>query len=256
MKPAFSEANLRALAVFFCSDTLLAFDYDGTLAPIVADPVQALMRPGTRQLLKQLAQRHPVVVITGRARLDAMRLLSGIPLLEVIGNHGHETGSIAPGRIQDLVASWHRQIKQNLAPLSGVTIEDKGLSLTVHYRHCADDSAAQKIRDAASRLPEARLVGGKSVLNIVPAASSNKADALLGLCQRLNCVRAIYTGDDDTDEDVFALAAEGTVLGIRVGLDEQSAARFGLQDQAEMDRLLDFFIQQAEGRHHRMSSRF
>ena len=71
MRHILARANRDVLRQFACSRVLLAFDYDGTLAPIVSDPKQAAMRATTRALLSEIAKRYPCVVISGRARADA-----------------------------------------------------------------------------------------------------------------------------------------------------------------------------------------
>src|SRR4051794_678502 len=85
-----SKPHQPTLAAFTSSNVLLAFDYDGTLAPIVADPARARMRQATRRILSRLALCYPTVVISGRAHGDLRRRLGRLPLWHVIGNHGLE----------------------------------------------------------------------------------------------------------------------------------------------------------------------
>jgi len=223
-------------------DTLMAFDYDGTLAPIVADPVVAHMRPATRLGLQELARRCRVIVISGRSRRDAMRLLSGIPLAEVIGNHGIEAYGASPTRLTARVTTWLAELTAQLSWLEGIYIEDKRFSLSIHYRHCADPGAGTIIYSTAQSLSHARLVRGKSVLNVVPAEAPDKGATLLRLLRKFGSPRTLYVGDDDTDEDVFALDMPDQVLGIRVGVSEETAANYALRDQADIDGLLDLLL--------------
>jgi len=85
MKDILASKNLAVLAEFAWSSVLVAFDYDGTLAPIVSTPARAQMRAGTRQLLSRVAQRYPCIVISGRTRADLTRRLSRVPLWSVFG---------------------------------------------------------------------------------------------------------------------------------------------------------------------------
>jgi hypothetical protein len=71
---------------------LLAFDYDGTLAPIVSDPEHAELRQTTRELLQSVANGYPCVVISGRPQQDLERHMRGICVFELIGDHGFDTG--------------------------------------------------------------------------------------------------------------------------------------------------------------------
>ncbi|HSE11651.1 MAG TPA: trehalose-phosphatase [Rudaea sp.] len=241
MKQILARANIGVLQRFVRSDTLIALDYDGTLAPIVSDPARAQMRPSTRALLASVAQRYATIVITGRAREDASRLLAGVELREIIGNHGAETQAASPASVARRLASWRAELRKNLEGLAGAAIEDKGYSLAIHYRACSNrTSAAAKIRKMAAALPGARLVGGKCVLNVVPIDAADKGAALLRAWRRLRCPRALYVGDDDTDEDVFALDRPDHLLGIRVGSRRGSRADYALRGQGEIDRLLAF----------------
>ena len=82
--------HLHALARFAASNVLVAFDYDGTLAPIVADPARARMRASTARLLRSVAERYPCAAISGRMRADLVHLVETIPFRHVAGNHGIE----------------------------------------------------------------------------------------------------------------------------------------------------------------------
>jgi trehalose 6-phosphate phosphatase len=235
------------LRAFAQPRTLAAFDFDGTLAPIVPRPEDAAMRETTRERLVQVARRYPVVILTGRARTDMLRLLNGVPVLEVIGSHGLETAGTPTGRFSRLVAQWRAQVADRLKALAGVKIEDKRYSLSLHYRHADDEAEAREhIERAVADLPEARIVGGKKVVNVVPREAPDKGRALLASCRRLGCERSIYVGDDVTDEDVFRLRATAEVLGIRVGCSDASAAAYCLSDQEQIDALLDALVAAAQ----------
>lgn len=243
MKPLLGAEGLRALAGFARHDTLIALDYDGTLAPIVASPADAAMRPSTRERLVRVARRFPVIVLTGRGRADALDHLDGVPVLEVIGSHGLETAGGTAARFLGRVGRWREHLSARLRALRGVAIEDKKYSLAVHYRHAADPAAArEEIERAGAGLEGARVLGGKAVVNFVPQEAPHKGGALAAACARLGCPRALYVGDDDTDEDVFA-AARPDWLTVRVGESAHSAAAWYLRDQAEVDLLLDAVLE-------------
>src|SRR5690349_15297415 len=73
----FAPREMEMLADFARSNVLLAFDYDGTLAPIVDHPRDAVMRPETKALLRQVTRLYPCTVISGRSRADVRQRLSG-----------------------------------------------------------------------------------------------------------------------------------------------------------------------------------
>ncbi|MBK6847208.1 MAG: trehalose-phosphatase [Proteobacteria bacterium] len=217
---------------------LLAFDYDGTLAPIVSDPDRALMRATTRRLLRELAKLYPCIAISGRAQRDALRLLRGVGMREIVGNHGMEPWHASDGLAQ-LVAGWVPLLQERLAGLPGVKVEDKGFSVAVHYRRSrAKKVARSAILEAAGALGDARIIGGKLVVNILPQGAPHKGIALLRERQRLECDTALFVGDDETDEDVFSIHQPGRLLSIRVGRRTSSAADYYITSQRDIDELL------------------
>jgi trehalose 6-phosphate phosphatase len=242
MKNILAAACRPVLDRFAWSHALLAFDFDGTLAPIVTDPAAASMRVGTRRLLTLVAERYPCVVISGRARNDVAARLDGIGLRRVIGNHGVEPwqGARTAARA---VASWQDDLRGSLAGLRGVVIEDKSYSIAIHYRRSREKKAArQAILRAVNALVGARVIGGKLVVNVIPGGAPHKGMALERERHRLGCDTAIYVGDDETDEDVFSLPARERLLAIRVGAKRASRADYCIRDQREMDRLLEALL--------------
>lgn len=237
------DDGLEQLRRFSAPDSLLAFDYDGTLAPIVSDPTQARMPAHTRALLERLARKFPLAVVSGRGRSDVARLLDGVKVVEVVGNHGFEGGDALSDAYLRTVAGWRQTLEQELATLPGVSVEDKRYSLAVHFRHAPDpESARRRIAAVAETLAGARLIGGKAVVNVVPEDAPHKGDALLALQKRLGSPRVLYVGDDDTDEDVFRLKRSADFLCIRVGQSDRSAAEYFIADQAEIDRLIQVLL--------------
>jgi len=242
MKDVLAAGGRRDLAAFVRRGTLVALDLDGTLAPIASSPSEAVIPASTRELLKRLGRHYPMIVLTGRSRADALHVLGGVPVLEVIGSHGLETPGAAVLRFAQRVAGWRAQLAERLRSLVGVSIEDKRYSLAVHYRHAADPAEAlQRIEHATAGLSGARLLGGKKVVNLLPEEAPGKDAALLAACARLGCDRALYVGDDETDEDVFALR-DPRIFGIRVGGETRSAAPFFLADQGRIDELLEALL--------------
>ena len=245
MKYVLDSPEKRALREFLRSrNTLIALDYDGTLAPIAPMPHLATLPDTTRALLVRVARHYPMIVLTGRARRDALHLLAGVPVLEVIGSHGAELPGSPIGRFLARVEQWRDQLADKLHTVAGTNIEDKKYSLAVHYRQSEDPASAnQSIRDAAGKLKGARVVGGKKVVNVVPEEAPDKGAALLGALDRLGCERAVFVGDDETDESAFAAAAGSTrIFTIRVGEDAESKAGYFLRSQQEIDTLLETML--------------
>jgi trehalose 6-phosphate phosphatase len=222
---------------------LLAFDFDGTLAPIVADRAKAQMRPDTRQLLRAAALLYPCAVISGRARADVAARLEGIPLLAVVGNHGAEAGRGPLDRSRRAkLETWKAALSEELRGVKGVDIEDKRFSLALHYRQAASRAdARRKIMRVVRELQGARVFGGHAVVNVAPSESPDKAAALEELLQRTGRRRALYIGDDRTDEDVFR--RPDVAVSIRVGRTARSEAAWFVPSQAAVDDLLRKLIE-------------
>ena len=242
MRNVLLPSNGRILEEFSASNVLVALDFDGTLAPLVADPERARMRGSTARLLDSLASLYPCVVISGRAKADVSGRLLGIPLRAVIGNHGAEPWGTSRN-LRKKVESWKPLLEERLSRIPGVKIEDKGYSIAVHYRGSREKAKAlEAIRQATSLLDKARVGGGAQVVNVVPKGAPHKGIALERERERLACDAAIYVGDDDTDEDVFRLDQPERLLSIRVGPSSHSRAPYYVPSQAEVDGLLRVLV--------------
>ena len=242
MRDILSRAHRGAIEPFAGSRVMVGLDFDGTLAPIVADPDSAAMRSTTGRLLKAVARRYPCVVLSGRSRDDVLRRLEGAPVRAVVGNHGMERARPAAAAVRR-ADGWAARLEERLRDEQGVVVEHKGLSLAVHYRAARRRTRARaRILAAADGLRGVRVVGGKHVVNVVPAGAPHKGMALERERRRLRCAAAVYVGDDDTDEDAFALARHGRLLAVRVGHRAASAARYYIRAQRDVDRLLRLLL--------------
>ena len=189
-----------------------------------------------------LAKLYPCVVISGRSRKDVRRRLRGIGIRGIVGNHGIEPWSATPG-MERSVGRWLPLLKDRLRRFRGVEIENKKFSVAIHYRQeLRKQEARAAIAAAARELGVVRLVGGKEVVNLLPAGAPHKGLALKREIEKRGCTRAIYIGDDDTDEDVFALSDPTRLLTIRVGLNRSSLARYYVRTQREIDRVVQQLV--------------
>ena len=243
MKYILARRNLPLLRRVARGHSLLAFDFDGTLAPIVSEPRDAFMRPATATLLRALAQVYPVAIVTGRAVADVGPRLAGIPVQTILGNHGIEP-SPQMETSAALVNSWMPAIDAAASRFPGVIVENKRHSVSLHYREATEPFAVRDelLRDLAQLGPEAEAADGKYVINVVPHDAPDKGDALVRLCQENIAEYAVFVGDDVTDEDAFARTGQCRVLGIRVGRSSNSHAQYYLRTQLEMDELLAMLV--------------
>lgn len=239
----FTEAGVAAMESFIDQATLFAFDLDGTLAPIVSDPGAIGIPDPVRKEIAILGERALVAVITGRSRLDALRHLGFAPSF-LIGNHGAEGLPGWESRTQDFVSTvngWQKQLSVLLPDnkQNDVVLENKGPTLSLHYRHAgADSSIHALILQAVGRLvPQPRRVSGKYIENLIPEGAPDKGVALTLLMRQAGRPKAFFVGDDETDEDVFRLS-DSNIFTVRVDRSTGSRARFHLRGQREVARLL------------------
>jgi len=248
MQPLFSEAGRQRLAEIARARLLCAFDFDGTLAPIMPRPEQVRLPESVRDKLLRLSAYAPVAIITGRALDDIRNLLDFTPAF-IVGNHGMEG---VPGWEERAAvherhcAAWKAQLSQVLATApdrEGIAIEDKRYSLSVHYRAAPDQERAAAFLDkvCASLDPKPRLVAGKCIVSLVGEDAWHKGNALEALMEMTGAASAIYAGDDVTDEDVFRIRRP-ELLSVRVERSTASAAEFFVPQAQDMEPLLDDLI--------------
>ncbi|HEX4586126.1 MAG TPA: trehalose-phosphatase [Burkholderiaceae bacterium] len=245
MRHLFKAEGRRALDAALRARPLLAFDFDGTLAPIVERPDDARVAPEVSERLDRLARLRPVAVVTGRSVADVSRRLGFSPRF-VVGNHGAEDPAREPGPETSLLDGLRAHLAAHAAGLgaAGVQVEDKRFSLSLHYRLAHDRRrAVARIRSLLRGLdPGLRTFGGKCVINVVLASAPDKGDAVAALVQRAQCGAAVFVGDDVNDEAVFERALPNWVT-VRVGRDDPATlARFFLSDHSEMGALLDAML--------------
>lgn len=251
MKSIFSRAGSIALANLPKGRTLYAFDFDGTIAPVVDKPTDAYTLLSLRPLLKKLSLRAKVAVISGRSVKDVSGRLR-FPNHFVVGNHGLEGLSEFKDkgvRARATCRKWVKQLQKDLAELPqghGIWMEDKGHSLSLHFRRARNTSrAAAWLRDELANLwPEPRVIAGLYIYNIVPKGSPHKGTALKTLMKRFGCSHAVFVGDDVTDEDAFSEL--GKILSVRVGRRKNSKAKFYVRGQNEMGQLLECLLRSSE----------
>lgn len=245
MIPLFSKSSLTVLESLSFTKTLYAFDYDGTLAKIVPTPSNAYMTKTTEKLLAELSKLVPIAIISGRSVQD-LKMRVGLHPQFLIGNHGLEglgnNNTLADA--QKICASWTKSLrKQNFE--SGIEIEDKTYSIALHYRRSRNKTLAKnKIHSAIEKLlPPPRLITGKFVFNLLPPGSQHKGAALLDLMNKSETKHAFYIGDDDTDEDIFSVPYKsGQLMTARVGKKKSSQAKYYINRQSEINRLLSILI--------------
>jgi trehalose 6-phosphate phosphatase len=232
--------NSEALRDIAASGGLLAFDFDGTLAPFDStDPSATQMRGETMELLRSLAHCAPVAVITGRAVSDVASRLVGVPLLAIVGNHGVEPSAFAR-KASNAVARWIPQLDALVAAYPHLIIENKRYSISVHYRNVTSRvDAIAAVMALVPLLPgKVAAVHGTDLINLMPAGAPNKGDAMRAVIGAHSLPCALFVGDELTDEPAFAAATASRGFGVRVGRWSETAAEYFVPAQTDVDALL------------------
>ncbi len=206
----------------------LFLDLDGTLAPLEARPDLVEVPPATRAILEELARLCPVTVVSGRG-LDDLRDKVGVRSLFYAADHGFQILGPVRTRLElEVGREYKPQLEQAAAALrraletiEGALLEEKGLSLSVHYRLTPEARRAAVLRavaDVAEQFPVLRVTEGKLVYEFRPPDDWHKGKALAWIMEQLGMTSGfpIALGDDLTDEDMFS-AVEGWGAGIIVG---------------------------------------
>ncbi len=224
-------------------------DFDGTLAPIVDDPAAAQPLPGVVDALAALADRYGRVgVISGRPASFLAEHLGGRGVF-LSGLYGLEFVEDEGGGIQAIeeAAAW-REIVEEVAAAgdsalpAGISVERKGLCLTVHHRR--DPSLEPASREwVAAKAAETGLVVhlARMSFELRPPLKRDKgtvlAEAAAG--RRQVC----FLGDDRGDLTAFDtldhMAAQGATV-LRVGVDSPEAP-------AEILERADIVVEGPEG---------
>ena len=238
-----SNADGQRLAVFL--------DYDGTLTPIVAHPSEAVLSDAMRGQLARLADLCPVAVISGRDRADVESMV-GLAGIYYAGSHGFDISRPDGGHEEhgaEFRPALHAAadgLEQRISTVDGSWVERKRYAVAVHYRQSAAEAEAlirTATEEVAAAHPELRLAGGKKIFELRPDIDWDKGLAVLHLLEVMGLdgddVTVLYIGDDETDEDVFRILAQGDRgIGIVVGTEHrETMADYALGDP---DQVMEF----------------
>ncbi len=237
------------------SSLVLYLDFDGTLAPIVAEPEEARMTTKTRAILEELALLEGILVcvISGRSLAD---LKSRVGLSGVVysGNHGLEIEGgplrfLHPeaGRSRAAVEAFSNKVAGLPLLIPGVQIDLKGLTTTIHYRRAEPEARAQ-IESIVHLIappdhPDLAIFEGKMNFEVRPRLDWNKGSAVRWIQDRIKdrTALAFVAGDDRTDEDAFPALPEA--ITIHVGPGDSSSARYRVPEQADLEVFLGWLLE-------------
>jgi len=244
----------------------LITDIDGTISQTAPTPQEAKVSPLCRRYLAALCKQLALVAtISGRPAAEAKNMIN-IDEIVYIGNHGLERWSEGHSEFTQDAQAYSRVIKaaiEELTPLlstKGISIDNKRVTATIHYRLCHDPlSAEQHILAKIESSPHARnlrTIRERMAIDLMPPVKVDKGTATLDLIQEYNLQGGVYLGDDLTDIDAFrAIHTAGRDLdfqGFAIGVISQEMperlaeeADFTLNGVDDVERFLKWLSQTA-----------
>ena len=249
---AFLDAGLRRALVNIARTPrlMVACDYDGTLAPIGADPRSVHPLPEAVAALRTLAclPETTAAVISGRALRD-LAVLSRLPSeVHLVGSHGSEFDVGFVHALQGQAQFLHARLRNTLRRLAGgadgVILEVKPASVAVHMRH-AEPAVAQrvlaKLRSGPCTWPGVHVTEGDAVVEL-SVVRTDKGEALEVVRHRCGATAVVFVGDDVSAEEVF-VALSGPDLGIKVGVGD-TLAPFRIPGSTEVAAVLSLLSEE------------
>lgn len=221
------------------ANVLLMLDFDGTVSELVPCHSDAKIREDIKEVILKLQRKSKLKIafISGRS-LKSLKEKVGIEGLIYSGNHGVETEFdsqlVEAERVQEIAQDLRHFVEafsEDLTQTEGVLVEDKGLSMSIHYRMTAEKlqesvcrRAEEIFNQVAEKIQTFELSHAKKIIEIRPRNVWNKGDVVQFLVGKLSDYLPIFIGDDKTDEDGFkALASIENSLSIKVSNGETSA---------------------------------
>ena len=196
----------RAMAVLRDGPSAILTDVDGTISGIVPRPEDARVAPAVRDSLERLAKGLALVaVITARAEETARRMV-GAPSLTYVGHYGLDSQAASLAEAVPL-APYKPRVRALTEAIPCVTLEDKGVSFSLHYRNCRDPEATRRqlleLLTPIAAEAGAQLLEGKRVIEMAPGALPSKRSAVINLARGHALRGLVYLGDDISDVGVF-----------------------------------------------------
>jgi len=242
----------------------LITDVDGTISQTAPTPQQASVSPLCYHYLSLLCSHLALVAaMSGRPAAEVKYMIK-IDGMVYMGNHGLERWTEGHSEFPRDVQNYSKVVKdaiKELTPLlsiPGVTIEDKGITATIHYRLCPEPQSVEKVILAAiedsPRVRSLRVIQERMAIDLLPPVDVNKGMATLDLIQGYNLHGCIYLGNDTTDIDAFraihAASHDLNFQGFAIGIITQETpeklvveADFTLNGVNDVERFLMWMSQ-------------
>ena len=228
----------------------LFLDFDGTLTTICPMPGDVRLSDAARRSLRRLS-RHPrvrVTIVSGR-RISLLRKLVRLPGIRLLGLYGFESDEkiALPLAVPRELPRLRAVLRPLPAELPGIRLEDKGISVAIHFRGALADTqlrAKDRIREIVRKFqPGFHIIKTHSAWEIAPRQVEDKGAALRKELKGLRkSSLTIFVGDDLTDEPAFAVLPRG--ITVHVGRTSRTKARFWLRDPEEVAMFLGRIVEE------------
>jgi trehalose-phosphatase len=226
-------------------DIALFLDFDGTLAPLHPRPEDVWLDVSTRRTLLQLTRspRFRVWIVTGRLQAD-VRARVRVAGVRYLGLHGWEgrSGAVIGDEAREVIDCAKSWLGALLLTVPGIWIEDKGLTLAIHYQSVTEEGVRRARRMVLGVLQpfgnSLQLIRGKKVWEVAPAELGNKGIAVRqALTSMARSTVPVYVGDDHMDEPAFAALANG--ITVHVGSSCRTRAHYRLSSVGQVRQFLE-----------------
>jgi len=250
--PLFDALDEVAARVRAAPHVLLCCDFDGALAPVYDNPAAATLSAEVRPLLAGLAAsgKVTVMVVSGRSAAD-LRGRADLAGVIVAGNHGLEIAGPdwehvdpAVGETRPAVAQLAAALAKPLEGIPGVLVEEKGLSVAVHFRHVAPE-LHEAVRSAVHGVLSNSshpfvLTAGRLVYDLRPRVYWDKGALVKWVAGHVGHQDAltVFVGGDPTDEEAFHALPDGVT--VRVGCGPETAAKYHLDGPDGVRKFLEW----------------
>ena len=223
----------------------LFLDFDGTLAPLQLRPEDVWLDDATGGVLNRIARspRFRVWIVSGRRRAD-VRQRVGVAGIRYLGLHGWEgrAAPAIPAETREAFSCARSWLSCLMLDVPGIRIEDKGVSMAIHYRTVTADGIRRARKYVhgviAPFADQLQLIRGRRIWEIAPREIGDKGVAVRAEWRAAaSDATPIYIGDDLMDEPAFVALKRG--ITVRVGPSARTSARYRVKSVAEVLHFLE-----------------
>ncbi len=234
-------------------------DYDGTLTPIVAKPDQAIISDEMKKVLKKLAERFTVAVVTGRDKENVEELV-GLDELIYAGSHGYIiTGPnglyMEHPDSKEIIPTLDKIEKEITGILQektqGTQIDRKKYAIGIHYRNARpedEETVKNTVEQMINKYKGYKAGAGKKILEIKPDKDWHKGKAVEWILKALKLnkeeVIPVFIGDDITDEDGFRQIKEDGIGILVGGHGQKTDAQYSLKNVFQVKEFFKTVLKQ------------